>query len=216
MTAFEPTPRTTLQRIPSRGTYDRAVVHAILDEALVCHLGFTFRDHPFVIPTTFVRDGETLYVHGAAASRTLKSLASGVAVSVTVTLLDGLVLALSAFHHSMNYRSVMAFGVAHEVTDADEKRRVLALLVDKVSPGRAGAVRAPSDKELRATSMLALPLNEVSAKVRVGGPIEEADEAPRPVFAGVVPLTLRAHAPRPSPECAPGAKTPEIPAHLRA
>jgi nitroimidazol reductase NimA-like FMN-containing flavoprotein (pyridoxamine 5'-phosphate oxidase superfamily) len=219
MTAYTPTPRTTLQRIPARGTYDRATVHAILDEALVCHLGYLFREQPFVIPTTFVRDGETLFVHGAAASRTLKSLASGVPVCVTVTLLDGLVLALSAFHHSMNYRSVMVLGTAREVTDASEKRRILGLLVDKVSPGRAAWVREPSDKELRATSMLALPLDEVSAKVRVGGPLEEPDEPPRDVWAGVVPLTLRAGAWLPSAESAPNgtdAKPPEIPVSLRS
>jgi nitroimidazol reductase NimA-like FMN-containing flavoprotein (pyridoxamine 5'-phosphate oxidase superfamily) len=213
MTAYDSTPRTTFHRIPARGTYDRAAVHAILDEALVCHLGFSYAGQPFVIPTTFVRDGETLYVHGAAASRTLKSLASGVAACVTVTLLDGLVLARSAFHHSMNYRSVVALGIAHEVTDLVEKSRVFGLLVDKVSPGRSRAVRAPNDKELRATSLLALPLVEVSAKVRAGGPLDDAEDMALPVWAGVVPLGLRC-----GPLVPDGAatETPEIPPPLRA
>jgi nitroimidazol reductase NimA-like FMN-containing flavoprotein (pyridoxamine 5'-phosphate oxidase superfamily) len=193
MTTYSATPRTELHRLPARGSYDRATVHAILDEALVCHLGFVYREQPFVIPTTFARDGETLFVHGAAASRTLKTLASGLPACVTVTLVDGLVLARTAFHHSMNYRSVVVLGTAREVTAREEKLRALSLFVEKVSPGRSSRVRAPNEKELHATSVLALGLDEVSAKVRTGMPKDEdGEDASFPVWAGVVPVALRA------------------------
>jgi uncharacterized protein len=215
MTAYTPTPRTELHRIPARGSYDRATVHAILDEALVCHLGFSTREQPFVIPTTFARDGEALFVHGAAASRTLKSLASGIAVCVTVTLVDALILARSAFHHSMNYRSVVVLGTAREVTDRDEKVRALALFVDKVSPGRARVVRAPNDKELRATTVLALALEEVSAKVRTGGPLDDAEDATFPVWAGVVPLAIQAAPLVPAAEDAARYELPVLPRAVR-
>jgi nitroimidazol reductase NimA-like FMN-containing flavoprotein (pyridoxamine 5'-phosphate oxidase superfamily) len=195
MTTYEPTARTTLRRIPARALYDRASVHVILDEALLCHLGFVEDGHPFVVPTAFVRDDETLYVHGAAASRTLRTLAAGVRVCVEVTLLDGLVLARSAFHHSMNYRSVLAFGTAHEVTDREEKLRALSLLVEKISPGRSPRARAPNDKELHATRVLSFPLLEVSAKVRQGGPLDDPEDMGWPVWAGCVPLALRAGVP---------------------
>jgi nitroimidazol reductase NimA-like FMN-containing flavoprotein (pyridoxamine 5'-phosphate oxidase superfamily) len=212
MSTYPETPRTELHRLPARGTYDRATVHAILDEALVCHLGFVYRDQPFVIPTTFARDGETLFVHGAAASRTLKTLASGLAACVTVTLLDGLVLARTAFHHSMNYRSVVVLGTAREVTAREEKLRALSLFVDKVSPGRAAKVRAPNDKELNATSVLALALDEVSAKIRTGMPKDEEDaDAQFPVWAGVVPLDVRAAAPLPENADAARYDVPALP-----
>jgi uncharacterized protein len=217
MSAYTPTPRTELHRLPARGSYDRATVHAILDEALVCHLGFVAQEQPFVIPTTFARDGETLFVHGAAASRTLKALASGVAACVTVTLLDGLVLARTAFHHSMNYRSVVVVGTAREVTDRDEKVRALALFVEKLSPGRARVVRAPNEKELRATSVLALTLSEVSAKVRVGMPKaeDEDEDAIFPVWAGVVLLGTHAAPPLPENEDAARYATPALPRAVR-
>lgn len=196
-TTYEPTPRTELHRIPARGSYDRALVHAILDEAWICHLGFVADGQPFVIPTAYVRVGERLFVHGAAASRMLGALARGVPVCVTVTLLDGLVLARSAFHHSMNYRSVMALGVATELTDPDEKRRALDALVDRTAPGRSGVVREPSEKELRATRVLAVPLLEVSAKVRQGGPLDDPEDLARTCFAGHVPLELERGEPIP-------------------
>lgn len=204
MSTYAQTRRTRLHRIPARGTYDRDAVHAILDEALVCHLGFVADGQPFVLPTTFVRDGEDLFVHGSAASRMLRSLRDGVPACLTVMLLDGLVLAQSAFHHSMNYRSVVVLGLAREVVDEGEKLRALNRLVDKVSPGRSAQVRPPSDKELKATSVLALPLNEVSAKVRIGAPLDDAEDMALPVWAGVVPVRLQAGEPRPD-EDAPGA-----------
>jgi nitroimidazol reductase NimA-like FMN-containing flavoprotein (pyridoxamine 5'-phosphate oxidase superfamily) len=192
MSAYSPTARTTLHRRPIRGTYDRATVHAILDEALVCQLGFVVDRQPFVLPTTFVRDCERVIVHGAGAGRMMRTLADGVPACLGVTLIDGLVLARSAFRHTMNYRSVLVLGTAHEVTDCDEKLRVMALLIDKISPGRAKLARAPNDKEIRATTVLSLPLEEVSAKIRVGPPVVDDEDAGQPVWAGVVPLALRA------------------------
>ena len=156
-TPYSTTPRTTLHRRPARGSYDRATVHAILDEALVCQLGFVVDGQPFVLPTMFARDAERVFVHGAAAGRFMGTLAEGVDACFSVTLLDGLVLARSAFHHSMNYRSVVVLARAREVTDRDEKLRAMALLIDKVSPGRSALARAPNDKELRATAILVDP-----------------------------------------------------------
>ncbi|MDP9033868.1 MAG: pyridoxamine 5'-phosphate oxidase family protein [Myxococcota bacterium] len=197
MNRYTPTARTTLRRIPARGAYDETTVHAILDAALVCHLGFVAEGRPVVIPTFFARRGEVLFVHGAAASRTMRTLAEGVPVCVTVALIDGLVLARSAFHHSMNYRSVVLFGVAREVTARDEKRQALAHFVEKMSPGRAAIVRPPTDRELLATRVLSLPLVEVSAKVRLGPPLDDADDMAVQVWAGVQPVALCAGAPQP-------------------
>jgi nitroimidazol reductase NimA-like FMN-containing flavoprotein (pyridoxamine 5'-phosphate oxidase superfamily) len=217
---YDATPRTTFHRIPRRGTYDRATVHAILDEALVCFLGFCAPvpgsapedAQPFVIPTTFARDGETLYVHGAAASRTLRALGAGARACVTVTLLDGLVYARSAFHHSMNYRSVVVLGPAREVTEPEEKTRALGLFVEKVSPGRSALVRGPNEKELRATSVLAFALDEVSAKVRTGPPIDDEVDLAIPVWAGVQPIGLAPVAPLvPSDPAASAHPTPVLP-----
>ncbi len=215
MSTYPPTERTTLHRLPARGTYDRATVHAILDEALVCHLGFAVDGQPFVLPTMFARDGERLFVHGAAASRMLKTLASGVPVCVTVSLFDGLVLARSAFHHSMNYRSVVILGTAREVTEPDEKLHAMAMLVDKVSPGRSKQARAPSEKEARATRVLGLELEEVSAKVRSGGPIDDAEDMGLALWAGVVPIALRAEAPQPDGAGAASYPWPVLPQALR-
>lgn len=184
------TDRTAIHRKPARGSYDRALAHTILDEALVCHLGFVHAGSPVVMPTTFVRVGEDLIVHGAPASRMLKSLAGAIPLCVTVTLVDGLVLARSAMHHSMNYRSVVAFGVARAVLDLDEKRRALHALVEKVSPGRMAVVRHPTDAELQATSVLALPLDEASVKTRAGGPLDDADDMGIACAVGVIPLSL--------------------------
>ena len=214
MSTYSPTPRTTLHRRPARGTYDRATVHAILDEALVCHVGFAIDGQPFVLPTMFARDGETLFVHGAAAGRMLKTLAGGVPVCVTASLFDGLVLARSAFHHSMNYRSVVILGAARDVTDLDEKLHAMAMLVDKVSPGRSRKARAPNEKEARATRVLALELDEVSAKVRAGGPIDDAEDLRHPVWTGVVPFALRAGSPEPYGSDASDYDAPELPRAL--
>jgi nitroimidazol reductase NimA-like FMN-containing flavoprotein (pyridoxamine 5'-phosphate oxidase superfamily) len=198
MKPFTPTERTTLHRIPNRGRYDRAVVEAILDDGLVCHLAFVVDGQPYTLPTTFARLGDTVYVHGAAASRMLKTLAQGVPVCVTVTLLDGLVLARSAFHHSMNYRSVVILGTAREVTDLDERNRALAAIVDRAAAGRWEVARLPNAKELAATRVLAVPLEEVSAKVRTGGPIDDEEDLGLEIWAGVVPLALRAEPPIPA------------------
>lgn len=182
------TDRTAHHRLPARGSFDRALAYTILDEALLCHVGFSHAGSPVVIPTTFARVGDELFVHGAPASRMLKTLAGAAPVCVTVTLVDGLVMARSAMHHSMNYRSVVAFGGARVVSDLDEKRRALYALVEKVSPGRNAVVRAPSEHELRATLVLALPLDEASVKTRTGGPRDDPDDMAIACEAGVIPL----------------------------
>src|SRR5260370_20184799 len=171
---FSPTDRTTLRRFPKRGNYQREVVEAILDEGLTCHLGFVVDGQPYVIPTTHARCEDHLYVHGAAAGRMLRTLKEGAPVCVTVTLLDGLVLARSAFHHSMNYRSVVVLGVATEVAEAGEKKAALEAIVEHVVPGRVQQVRPPTESELGATTVLSIPLREISAKSRTGPPL--ADE----------------------------------------
>jgi hypothetical protein len=190
MTDSLQTTRTTVRRLPERGVYDRDTIYAILDEALICHVGFVVDGQPFVIPTIHWRDGDTLYVHGSAASRMLRALRAGVDACVTVTLLDGLVLARSAFNHSMNYRSVVVLGKATEVNDRDEKLRALNLLVNHITPERAAEVRPPNESELRQTIVLALPLGEASAKVRSGPPIDEDEDYALGVWAGVVPIRI--------------------------
>jgi nitroimidazol reductase NimA-like FMN-containing flavoprotein (pyridoxamine 5'-phosphate oxidase superfamily) len=215
MSAYSPTPRTTLHRRPARGHYDRATVHAILDEALVCQLGFAIDGQPFVLPTTFARDGERVFVHGAGASRMLRQLSSGVEACVSITLVDGLVLARSAFHHSMNYRSVLVLGRAREVSGPADKLRAMTLLVDKISPGRSARVRPPSDKEIAATAVLELGLEEVSAKVRRGPPVDDDEDSGWPVWAGVVPLTLRAGPAEPDGEGASAFERPRVPSAIR-
>lgn len=189
------TDRSTVRRLAARGHYDRETVHAILDEALICHVGFVVHGSPAVIPTIHWREGDTLYVHGSVASRMLRTLKDGVEACVTVTLLDGLVLARSAFHHSMNYRSVVVYGTAREVTDREEKIRALESLVEHVVRGRSREVRAPNESELRVTTVLALPIGEASAKIRTGGPSDDEEDYALPVWAGVVPLCLVAGEP---------------------
>ena len=184
------TPRTTVRRLAARGVYDRAAIHAILDEALICHVGFVVDGQPVVIPTIHTRGGDTLYFHGSAASRMLRSLRNGIEACVTVTLLDGLVLARSAFHHSMNYRSVVVLGRGREVVDADEKRRALDALVDHVVPGRNAVVRPPTAAELKQTLVIAVPLSEASAKVRTGPPVDDEEDYKLDVWAGVIPMRL--------------------------
>ena len=187
---LEPTARTTLRRLPARGRFDRETVHAILDEALICHVGFVSDGQPFVIPTIHARVDERLYLHGSAASRMLKTLEGGVALCLTATLLDGLVLARSAFHHSMNYRSAVVLGRAEAVTDAKEKWNALAAIVEHVARGRWAEVREPSEKEMAGTLVLRLPIEEASAKVRTGPPLDDEEDYALPVWAGVLPLTL--------------------------
>ena len=184
------TDRTTVRRLPKRASYDRAAVEAILDEALICHVGFVVDGSPFVIPTIHTRVGGTLYFHGSAASRMLRSLRDGVDACVTVTLLDGLVLARSAFHHSMNYRSAVVFGKAREVIEREEKLRVLDALVEHVCRGRSAEVRPPNESELKQTLVLALPITEASVKIRTGPPIDDEDDYALGVWAGVLPMRL--------------------------
>jgi nitroimidazol reductase NimA-like FMN-containing flavoprotein (pyridoxamine 5'-phosphate oxidase superfamily) len=201
--------RTLVRRLGERGRYDTETIHAILDEALICHVGFVVDDKPVVIPTIHWREEETLYFHGSAASRMLRSLRDGIDACVTVTLLDGLVLARSAFHHSMNYRSVVVFGKAREVRE-DEKVRVLGSLVEHVVRGRSKEVRAPNLKELRQTLVLALPIDEASAKIRTGGPVDDAEDYALPVWAGVLPLTLT-----PGEPIADGGVNADVPKYVK-
>ncbi len=207
-THYPVTPRTRLGRRPERGHYDRATVHGILDEALYCHLAVAPDGQPVAIPTIHVRVGETLYLHGSPASRSLRALERGVPVCVTVTLVDGLVLARSAFHHSMNYRCVMVFGRAHRVRDPAEKRRALEALVEHVVPGRGRDARAPDERELRFTRLLALPLAEASAKVRSGPPLDDPEDLALPIWAGEIPLALVPGPPRPDPALPPEREAP--------
>ena len=190
---------TKLKRHPERGSYDRAVVHAILDEALVCHLAYVFTDarnveHVIAMPTVFARERETLYVHGARANRSLDVLCKGAPFSVTVTLIDGLVLARSAFHHSMNYRSVVITGRAREVEDREAKVSAMARLVDRLSPERNATLRPMHAWEIDATRLIAIDIEHASAKVRSGPPLDAPDDVTDPVWAGVVPLRLVASA----------------------
>ena len=205
---FTPTSRTRLKRLPLRAEYDRAAVYRILDEAFICHVGFAQDGQPVVIPTGYARVGDRLYLHGSAASRMLRTLASGLDVCVTVTLVDGLVLARSAFHHSINYRSVVIFGRATLVEAEAEKMAALRAFSDQVVPGRWDDVREPNALELKATLVLALPLDEVSAKVRTGPPVDDKEDLSLPVWAGVVPLHLAAGAPIPDLHLAAGIDPP--------
>jgi nitroimidazol reductase NimA-like FMN-containing flavoprotein (pyridoxamine 5'-phosphate oxidase superfamily) len=209
MSAYEPTERSRVRRKPGRASYDGELVDRILDEALVCHLGFVAGGQPYVIPTIHARAGRTLYLHGSKASRALGSLKEGVECCVTVTLVDGIVLARSALHHSLNYRSAMIFGTARQVGDPVKKARALEAVVEHIAPGRSADARPPAPDELDATEVLALELEEASAKVREGGPIDSADDMDLPVWAGQLPLTLTALDPVADPDLAPGVDVPE-------
>lgn len=202
------TQRSTVKRLPQRAEYERQVIYQILDEGLVCHVGFAVDGQPFVIPTAYGRVGDKLYIHGSPASRMLRSLSNGIEVCVTVTLLDGLVLARSAFHHSMNYRSVVIFGTAMIVENPDEKLEALLAFTEHVIPGRWAEVRSPSRQELQGTLVLSLPLNEASAKVRTGDPNDDEADYSLPVWAGVVPLQLTAAAPIADSRLQPGISLP--------
>jgi uncharacterized protein len=197
-----------VRRLPNRAAYDRATIDPILDEALVCHLGFVLNGQPFVIPTLHARVGDKLYVHGSSASRMLGALAGGAPACVTVTLIDGLVLARSAFHHSVNYRSVVVLGTARPVIDPDEKIEALRAVTNHMVPGRWDDVRPPTPQELKATSVLYLPLDEVSAKVRTGPPVDDDEDYELDMWAGVVPLALKAAAPLADPRLKKGVRVP--------
>jgi nitroimidazol reductase NimA-like FMN-containing flavoprotein (pyridoxamine 5'-phosphate oxidase superfamily) len=203
---YQRTERTRVRRLPERATYDRATVHAILDEGFLCHVGFVVDGQPYVIPTGYARVGDTLFLHGSTGSRL--GLRPGMDVCVTVTLVDGLVLARSAFHHSMNYRSVMAIGRTRPVTDPGEKEVALRALVEHIVPGRSDEVRGGDLRELAATAVLALPLAEVSAKVRTGPPQDDEPDYALPIWAGVLPLALTPGEPAPDPVLDPSIPAP--------
>jgi uncharacterized protein len=222
VSAAPPTPagpaseRVRLRRKRERGSYERETIDAILDEALIAHLGIVEPDgRPLVIPTLHARRGDVVYCHGSAASRTLRALRDGAPACLTVSLIDALVLARSAMHHSANYRSAMIFGVAREVTDAAEKQAALRAIVEHIVPGRAEHVRGPSENELKATAVLALPIEETSAKVRTGPPVDDEQDYALDVWAGVVPLRTRAGAPQPDPLLREGIALPEHAAAYR-
>ena len=198
---YNKTQRTRIRRRSGRGRYDRATIHAILDEGLVGHVGIASDDQPYVIPVLYARDGEQIYLHGSPLSRMLRNLAEGVPMCLTVTLLDGLVLARSAFHHSMNYRSVVVLGEGRAVRDRHEKQEALRVIVERMAPGRSEDARGPSAKELKATEVVVLPIAEASAKIRTGPPADAADDYELPVWAGVVPLGLSVGAPVADERC---------------
>ena len=204
------TPRTRVVREPQRAVYDRDAVNQILDEAFLCHVGFVADGQPFVIPTSFGRDGDVLYIHGSAASRMLRNLDQGVPVCITVTLLDGLVLARSVFNHSMNYRSVIILGTATLVGDPAEKLAALHALSEHILPHRWDDSRQPNEKELKATSVLRLPITEFSAKVRVGPPVDDDEDYTFPTWAGVIPLEMNSSTPIRDDRC-----EQELPAYLK-
>lgn len=202
-----------MRRVPKRGTHDRAVIDAILDEAPVCHLGFVDGGQPFVIPTLHARAGDELLLHGSSAGRAMRTLAAGAPVCVTATLVDGLVLARSAFHHSVNYRSVVLLGRARLVEGPEAKAAALEAFTEKLVPGRWPEIRWPSRQELKGTAVLALPIGEGSAKVRTGGPVDEIEDYALDAWAGTIPLRTVAGDPVPDPELP--AETP-VPGHVRA
>jgi uncharacterized protein len=212
MGEYVQTDRTRVYRKPGRGSYDRETVHSILDEALVCHVGFVQDGQPYVIPTIHARDGETLYLHGANANRTFRVLSGGTPCCLTATLVDELVLARAALHHSLNYRSVMVLGTAREVTDAEEKQRALRLVVEHIAPGRAEEVRGPSEVDLRSTKVLAMEIDEASAKVRTGPPIDDDEDLELPYWAGVLPLELGTGLPLNAPDLT---RDLPVPDHVR-
>jgi uncharacterized protein len=203
-----PTKRTQVMRLPKRGDYSEETIYSILDAGFLCHVGFVVDGQPFVIPTGYGRNGSTLYVHGSAASRMLRTLASGVEVCVTVTLLDSLVLARSAFHHSMNYRSVVLFGTATLVESPEEKTEALRVISEQIVPGRWAEVRWPAEQELKATKVLALPITEASAKVRTGPPLDDEEDYALPMWAGILPLSVHAGTPVPDPRLPAGVTVP--------
>jgi len=205
-------PRTRVRRLPERGRYDRDAIETVLDAGLVAHLGFVSDGQPFVIPTLHARVGDEVYVHGSSASRTLRELADGIAACLTVTLLDGIVLARSVFEHSMNYRSVVVLGTASPVVERDEKLAALEAFAEKLLPGRWAESRPPTPTELKATSILRMPLDEASAKVRVGGPKDPEEDLDLDVWAGVLPLGLAVGEPVVDPELKAGV---DLPAYVR-
>jgi len=205
---MNPSERTQVRRLPARGAYDTATIHAILDAAFLAHIGFSVDGQPFVIPTLYGRSGGKLYLHGSAASRMMRELERGVPACVTVTHVDGLVLARSAFHHSMNYRSVVAFGTARKVEGLEQKTEALRVISENVLAGRWNDVRGPYEKELKATSVLEFSIEEASSKIRTGPPLDDEEDYALPIWAGVVPSSLVFKAPAPDTRLAEGVPLP--------
>jgi nitroimidazol reductase NimA-like FMN-containing flavoprotein (pyridoxamine 5'-phosphate oxidase superfamily)/GNAT superfamily N-acetyltransferase len=208
MEEIKPTPRTTVNRMRKRGTYDRVTIHAILDRSLVCHVGVVIDGAPRVLPTLHARIDDCVYIHGAASNRMLRTAAEGVEICLTATLIDGLVMARSAFHHSVNYRSAVIFGVATEVTDPERKMAAMRALVEHIATERWDGTRRPNPKELAATSILELPITEASAKVRIGGPLDDEEDYALPHWAGVIPLRTEALSPIADSRLTPGIAMP--------
>jgi nitroimidazol reductase NimA-like FMN-containing flavoprotein (pyridoxamine 5'-phosphate oxidase superfamily) len=202
------TNRSQLRRLPNRGSHDPEIIHSILDAGFLAHVGFQVNGQPFVIPTLFGREEDKLYLHGSAASRMLGELESGLPACVTVTLVDGLVLARSAFHHSMNYRSVIAFGRALMIHERARKIHALRVISEHLIPGRWNDVRPPTDKELKATGVLEFSIEEASAKIRTGPPLDDDEDYSLPVWAGILPLGLEAKAPIPDSRLAANTEVP--------
>lgn len=210
-----PTERTRVVREPHRGAYDRETIYSILDEGFICHVGFAVDGQPYVIPTMYARAGDALYFHGSAASRMLRNLSAGLCVCITVTIADGLVLARSAFNHSMNYRSVVALGTATLVHSREEKIEALRAFTEKIVAGRWLDARPPAEQELKATSVLRLPLTEVSAKMRSGPPLDDESDYALPVWAGVIPLHLQAEPAVRDERCDPAIPLPDYAARYQ-
>lgn len=204
-----PTSRTRVARLPKRGDYSQKTIYDILDSAFLCHVGFVVEGQPYVIPTGYGRAGNTLYLHGSAASRMLRTLASGAEVCVTVTVLDGIVLARSAFHHSMNYRSVVVLGKASPVESEELKTEALRTISENIVRGRWQEVRKPTEQELKATAVLALPIEEASAKIRTGPPLDDEEDYALDIWAGVLPFAMRAGEPIADPRLSEGVKLPD-------
>lgn len=203
------TKRTELRRLPKRGSHDTETIYSVLDAGFLAHVGFQVNGQPFVIPTLYGREENKLYLHGSAASRMLGELETGLPACVNVTLVDGLVLARSAFHHSMNYRSVVAFGTAHKIKEADGKAHALRIISEHLIAGRWNEVRSPSEQELKATAVLEFSIEEASAKIRQGPPLDDEDDYSLPVWAGILPLELEAQTPIPDPRLAIGTEVPQ-------
>jgi len=208
MEQLPPTQRTTLKRLPKRGSREREIIDRILDEGFICHVGFAIDGQPFVIPTGYARAGDQLLIHGSQASRMLRALKGGIDACVTVTLIDGLVLARSAFHHSMNYRYVVIFGRAALVEDREEKLAALFALSEHMIPGRWKNVRAPNEAELEKTTVLSLPIDEASAKIRTGPPLDDEEDYAMDVCAGVLPMRMAVGSPIADPRLTPNIEVP--------
>lgn len=209
MKTFTRTDRNTVRRLPSRGAYDETTIYSILDAGFLCHVGFVIDGQPFVIPTAYGRKDDILYFHGSVKSRMLDHLEKGAPVCVTVTHMDGLVLARSAFHHSMNYRSAVLFGTAWEIESPEEKNEALFCISEQILKGRWDEVRGPNPNELKATCVLAMKIEQASAKIRTGGPKDDAEDYGLPIWAGVVPASIQYQAAEPDPEMKTAFPTPE-------